>query len=169
MYPRQDEQSHKTWQEQGRMPDSGFFILCGSRLTVCVRHEGPEDFTVRLSLPLLTPPHTHARGNPASRPFCPQHPLPLLFLLPSPTTLSKPRHSSKLSPGSFLPGSPLWLPLWTGAPPELLLLFCSLGVEKLEGKDSILFLLLFFLHPRHRKRFGRHARTFTWVNYQRNK
>lgn len=102
-----------------------------------------EDCTISLSLPLLRPtPHT--RDNPVSRPFCPQHLLTLLPLLPTPTVLSKLIHSSKFSPESLLPGSLLWLSLWTGG--SLLSYHsCSVhwGLSNLKARTASCFFFCF--------------------------
>lgn len=45
-----------------------------------------------------------------------------------------------------------------GNPNELWILFCSLGIEQIEGKDSFLFLLLFFLCPQHKASCRSHSK-----------
>ena len=45
-----------------------------------------------------------------------------------------------------------------GNPNELWILLCSLGIEQTEGKDSFLFLLLFFLCPQHKASCSSHSK-----------
>lgn len=123
-----------TWQ----MLDSGFFILCGSSLLSCpcVRSGSPEEERFTFSLPSL--PGTLPLGNPISRPFVLNTLLAFTYFPSNTPNLIKAQESSKFSSESLLPG---------GDPPELWILFSSLSIEQLEGKDSFLFLLLFFLRP----------------------
>lgn len=73
MYPRQDEQSHKTWRKQEWMPDSYFFILCGSSLAMCVRQGKLGRF--HFSFPPISGQAPSPLGITISRSLCPQHPL----------------------------------------------------------------------------------------------
>ena len=89
---------------------------------------------------------------------------PLLTSPPTLPILSKPNESSKFSSESLLPEASSGCTSGLGAPPELWIPFCSLSIEQLEGKDSFLFLLLFFLRPQHKASCSSHSRIFGWVN-----
>lgn len=135
---------HKATKYSRNMTDAGFRFLyplwLKSPLSCpCVRSGSPGGRTAHFQSPHLYS-GTSPLGNPISRPFVLNTLLAFTYFPPIPQS-----YQSPVSPQN----SALRVFCQEGTPPELWILFSSLSIEQLEGKDS-LFLLLFFLRPQHK-------------------